>query len=369
MNQKKSSTKSSKNRDVVRSRKKETIVAAGEADKRFAEMRRAQYELDALNALLQSRDALDATVAALEPETEVRDIVERIHARQEKVRESLQTFDRSEIPVYGPAKVKERRLGSQALLFATGQEGKAKVALDASQLNSIIQAQQLVPSCPLFEVGIVKASDFRAYAWATPNVSGATGATAFWPLSSAPMLPNSTFTGDWTGEVGANFWGWVNVPGSWWKFDSMDSIAVAAVLQFTVPPSPCPSYVVWGTRGIADAPTPWRMDADSGFASTEWVLREDAAGGGFPESLVQGFQFIGEGLFQSTNDSRTVKREVTTMEGDFNVQPDVAPRVYLGCSLMCMAVDGRVSTIDVGGIGDHFEFEYGVTYIRVNGSN
>ena len=343
---------------------KDVTISAGKAERAAAIALRTKSEIEGLNAILQSRDRLKIMAR----EGNVGDLIDQIRKRKSELRKILlkRNFER---PRLWSRRVQKDSRGRGASLEFHRGEFRREIQVDIPSLNVIQQAQSLAVNCPLIEIGVVQASGFREYAWNTPGRDSTRGATAFWPLSQSMSLPNTTFTGDWTGETGANFWGWVDVQGSWWILaDYLDSIATAAVLKFRLPPSPCPSLVMWGTWALADAPTPWIVDADQGLLDTDWVIREDPSGGDFPNSLIQSFQFLPDGLHQTANDTNPVKRKWTNLDGSFSVQPNVAPTIYLGCSLYCQAKDGRASTIDIGGTGDHFNFENGVTFIRINGN-
>lgn len=222
-------------------------------------------------------------------------------------------------------------------------------------------AQIMSNHCPDLVIGVIpSATAAREYRW--DPVNNGSGSIAYWPTFLPPQLPNSTYRGDWAGATGANFWGWIRVPGSWWWFDPIGSIASAEVFQYQLPSLSCNSFVAWYASAVADAPTPWYINADWAMIDTDWMSFVSPQGAGFPTS-VNSYQFIAQGLRQSTGGT-TVKYHEYDFEGEFNVPANIAPNIYLGLSLMLMAQDGEASTIRIGGLGDIFEFPNGIFYLQ-----
>jgi hypothetical protein len=111
------------------------------------------------------------------------------------------------------------------------------------------------------------------------------------------------------------------------------------------------------------------MNADFAIIDTDWVVHESPTGGEFPASLTESFEFIGDGMWDGigvTEPPAAIMRNAYSFERSFRVSAGVSPRIYLGCSLMLWVKDGLASTWKMGGSDDHFEFEYGVTYIMMS---
>ncbi|GMQ83128.1 MAG: hypothetical protein BMS9Abin05_2612 [Rhodothermia bacterium] len=337
---------------------KEITIAGGQAERRYKTALKSRLELDWINETLGSPDGWLELVKLRKPDTDIRKLLETLRKRKEKLERALHRGKNPSKFVQTFQARARQRLPYEMRVLDLIYPGPSL----SSWISALISANQQV-DCPVFSIGQVPASDFRAYAWAGTSVNNAGTANAFWPLSQSNVFAQSTFTGDWSGETGANFWGWLDVPGTFWGFDLMDFVATAGVLQFTIPAPECDSILSWGTWGIAEAPTEWFINADLGRIDTEWVLHESPVGGGFPNSIMS-FQFFSEGLLKS-HTGATVTRDVMQFERSFEVKAGVSPKIYLGLSLGMLARDGEVSSIKVGGLGDHFEFEYGVTYIMV----
>lgn len=322
------------------------------ADYRYAQALRAQREIERINEILS--DGSTATSLRFEGQN-AKEVVALLSKRRNELR-ALLSESRPAIryaQTTSTATMKERPLIM----------GQRDLSFDMELLRQVI-AQQQTMNCSAISIGQVRATDFRLYGWNNPNVAGASGSYAYWPRSQVNQFAQDTYSGNWTGEVGAYFWTWITVPGKWWALDPIDSIAGAAVLQFTIPAPQCDAMLYWGTWGIAEAVTNWHIDADWGRIDSDWLLHESPDGGDFPASLTEDFQFIASGLYKSTQGS-TESRDATKFERSFPVRAGASPRIYLGCSVMAMAKDGQASTIKFG-VGDNFRFEYGVTYIMVS---
>jgi hypothetical protein len=179
---------------------------------------------------------------------------------------------------------------------------------------------------------------------------------AFWPLSDLTQIPNSTPTTGWRNEIGGNFWAWLNHTGSRWAL-----MAEAAILRFQFPAPPCLAVVCWGTKAKVEMPTPPTLAAQFAWIDSDWLVHEARIGEGFSPSVF-GYTRLTDGL-RVDSDGANTTQNTTDLDGCFDVLPGVRPRVHIGVSLMLIADNGRVSTIDVGGLGDHFRFENGVTFV------
>jgi hypothetical protein len=324
-------------------------IAQGASEKRLAQLTKAHREIEWINAVLSGDGAADLAL--------------RFQGRE--AAEIVRPLGRGkpESPIRYARPVHAGATAERPLIMA-GRASTRDRSLNTQWLLSVIAQQQAV-SCSTIYIGQVRASDFRIYSWMNMDVNGSTGEYAFWPLSQ-PNQPFDWNAGDWVGEEGSFFVARIDVPGKWWRPDPMDGIAGAAVLQFTIPAPQCDAMLYWGTRAIARAVTTWYVGGDYGRLQTNWVLHESPGGGGFPGSLSSGFEFVNEGLYKSTRwPDSTTAREVTSFERSFAVQAGVSPKIYLGLSVQALAIDGEASTFKYG-VGDNFEFEYGVTYIMVS---
>ncbi len=253
-----------------------------------------------------------------------------------------------------------------APLRRVGQYEKAETrpfyVLDDARVNfdeSFVQAQlaSLTTQCPVLTIGQVKASDFYCYNWVETEVAGTRALVAFWPISQYPsQLPAETPTGIWSGETGAEFWGYMHVmPRKWW-FDPFDMVACAGVLQFTLPPPKCDSTVYWGTKGHVKA-VGWTVSGDPAWAETEWVLYESPEGAGFPSDITS-YSFYSDGVYKDGGGNFNAY-DTETWNRSFKVRAGVQSRIYLGVSIMLY---GRNCRIELGGLGSYFNFDYGITY-------
>jgi hypothetical protein len=340
---------------------RDITIEQSESDKRLAAMQRAQEEIGWINDTLSG--AGGAGMPLRFHGREAKEVVEALRKRREELRKVLGRGGRAEADsLFRYAQPTRPVAMAQRPLIMAGRELGRDVSVNIEWLLGIIAQQQAV-NCNTLYIGQVRASDFRVYSWMNLDVNGSTGEYAFWPLSR----PNQPFQDpyNWSGEEGGFFVARIDVPSSWF-IDPMDGIAGAGVLQFTIPAPQCDAMLYWGTRGIAEAVTDWYVDGDMARLSTEWVLHESPAGGGFPGSLTSSFEFVSEGLYKSTRwPGSTRTREVTSFERSFAVAAGVSPKIYLGLSVQALATDGEASTFKFG-LGDNFEFEYGVTYIMVS---
>lgn len=366
---------SGKDRDLQKGDEGHDPVAPGEAERRFGAIKDAAAELELLNEILRAPgswlDRLELARPGGDREEAFKALMDRKGELEKVVAENAPALADSpdaKSVSFGPAR--SSTFSRLPRPLAALVEPERRGSIDPAQVQSLVQPTA-DPGCPSISYGQVTASGFRAYDWNNMDVNGARGAIAFWPLSSAPQLPNSTVNSGWVGDSGGNFWGWAEVPGNWWPFiDPVDSISQAAVLQFTLPPPPCDVECRWVTLARAEAPTPWFFDANLGRINTDWIQRARPDGGGFPGSVVSDFSWFASGLFESTSQpGSTTKLDEFPLGGWFDVKAGTSPKIYLGCALMVTAQDGEASTIKVGGIGDYFEFRTalggGVFYVYV----
>lgn len=338
-----------------------------EPDERPAEATRrllAQRELELLEEALRDPSRLLESLRLTAPEEEIGDPLKALLERREELRDLLADLPEDPLTRWRPEPLPPR----------TPVEALARDLLRAAMGTSDLPDRRLVPrvferlppilqqqrqECRIIWIGALRASDFRLYPWWGPT-GRARGAMAFWPLSDTSQLPNQTPTTGWTDETGANFWGWEIVPGRW-PWDPVGAFAQALVLEFAFPAPPCDATLCWGTRARAEAPTPWTLAADFASIDTDWVVREAPDGSGFPASIMS-YSFDASGLLRDTRGA-DVSEVTTSLDGCFEVSAGVSAKVQLGASLLLWAKDGRASTIDVGGIGDHFSFQNGVVFI------
>jgi len=238
------------------------------------------------------------------------------------------------------------------------QMENGQVSIDQGGIQRYLGA--LTEECPALTIGQPKASGFKEYYWCKKDQASSTEVMIFWPFGQYPaQLPNGTFPGDWTGETGAWFVGWLKVkPRRLW-YDPYDMVAHAAVFQFKIPAPKCDSVVYWGTKGRVAAAN-WIVTADPGWADTDWVLFESPEGADFP-STVEVFEFFPDGAFKNDRgDSVTYDGEV--WDRSFHVSAGVESRIYLGLSVMLW---GRNGKIELPGLQSYFNFDYGITYFMV----
>ena len=350
----KSEGKSSRKRSL-----EDITIAPDKVDKRLAQALRAQAEIEWINGVLSAGDQGGRPLRF--HDREPKEIVELLTKRRAELRKLLGPSDKQHEGVARYRRAIQAGGAAERPLILPGRELGRRVVPNIEWLLAIL-AQQQAQRCNTISIGQVSASDFRVYGWANPDVNGANGAYAYWPLSRWD-LPNETYTGDWSGETGAHFWTWVDVPGQW-GFDYLDSIAAAAVLEFTIPAPQCDAMLFWGTHAVAEAVTNWVVDADAGRLYSNWVLHESPDGTSFPASLTASYEFVNEGLYKGTSGAQD-KRAFTSFDRSFAVRAGVSPKIHLGFSLQAMAKNGEASTVKYG-VGDYFEFEYGVTYIMVS---
>jgi hypothetical protein len=333
-------------------------IEASSRDRRRAREIRAREELKALNSVLAAPGRWLESVHLLKPEADEKEAFAEVLKRKRRLEEFV-----AGAPRRLGRRPKIERGRPPDILRMQIQEPRREIGMNWAAILALLQANQH-QDCHVISIGQIRASGFREYAWARPE--NASGTVVFWPLSRTSIFPSSTFFGDWTGEIGVNFFGNIRVsPGIF--VDPLDSVASAAVLQFTIPAPRCDATLAWGTFAVANGDSPWFMNADFARIDTDWVIHESPSGGDFPASLTDSFEFIADGMFDSTTREPEM-RNVFSFDRSFNVAAGVSPRIYLGCSLMLMAADGEASTFKTGGQDDRFKFEHGITYIMVSQS-
>jgi hypothetical protein len=333
-----------------------------EVDERSAEaMRRrvAQQEFESIDAILRDPAQIERVARPGRTVSQARAALE---ARHKELREMLarqpteplfRRRDTSAMPAGRTASL------ARQMVRAMMEEGPGPQWSTLPQLLPSEPAGRPLGGggCNLFWIGVVRASSFREYRWSTGG--NGRGRIVFWPLWNTAEVPSSTQTTGWTNDIGSNFWGKFDEPPGP-IFDLTGWVRSAGVLRFRFPPPPCEVTLCWGTWARADRGLPWTFAADYGRISTEWWVHEAPNGSGFPGSSSYSVEV--SGLYASTYGG-TVSRDRIPMEGCFTVRAGVAARVYLGASLEVVARDGHVSTIDTVGVGDHFLFENGVTFV------
>ena len=308
------------------------------------------YVLQALARDLASRD-IESRIKARYPETDPGQILRAMREQHAKLEEVL---EQELPPIWGMREMVFEKL--EARPFVVRRE--TPVAFDSSFLTRLLE--KLTPECPDLSIGQVKASGFNHYQFRNAHENSSKEFMAFWPYGQYPnQLPTSSFSGDWSGELGAWFVGWLKVyPASLWP-DPYDYISHGGVLQFTIPAPQCDSIVYWGIRGHAVAWN-WVVTADPGHADAWWLLHESPDGADFPQNL-DAFESNGSVLWKWNPDTG----DTTTYDGaewnrSFRVKAGVASRIYLGMGLTFW---GRNGTISAPGLASYFKFDYGITYL------
>ena len=350
-----------------KSKKKDTTVSTNDTVINYFEVLRVKRRLDRTNKILRAPDKWLQLERMMRPDRDIEDLISALLEHKAELEKKLE-----QITVTGPSTMRSYRSRPemappmhQAFMMAMRAADRQPWSGMNFDVSHFYQHLEFVVNCPFIRIGRERASDFRdTIAYTTTIGSGASADMVFWPLSQTQILPNATFAGDWTGETGANFWGTIHVPGGI-LLDPDEWAVRFAIFQFTIPAPPCDAVLVWGSRAIADAPTEWFVDADWGAVDTNWVVHESPEGLDFPS--LSSFDVDWGGLLLDTHEpNATSKHDERWLDGSFEVKAGVSPRIYLGCTLGLRAQNGDVSTIKIGGLGDHFEFRNGITYIMAS---
>lgn len=326
-------------------------MATKKQELKLASYLRKLYGSRALMDDLTFPEKIVSRVKALYPGTNPEEILRVMQEQHAKLTEELDQ-EQTTLPL--------RRVGEYEKAEARPFSIRDDTRLALHQEFIGLRLDQLTTSCPDLTIGQVKASGFKSYYWAQQGENSSVQVMIFWPYGQYPsQLPSSTFSGDWSGETGAWFVGWLRVkPKKWW-FDPYDMVAHAGVFQFTLPAPRCDSIVYWGTKGRVIA-VDWSVTADPGWADTDWLLHESPEGAGFPAGIST-YSFFPDGAFKNDRgDSTTYDTEVWNRS--FRVQAGVQSRIYLGLSVMFF---GRNGKIEVPGLQSYFNFDYGITYFMV----
>jgi hypothetical protein len=324
----------------------------GEADRLFSEYLRITQELQILNRELQTPERIESKIRLSSPGKDLSIYFKELQKRKEVLQKRLdQVLLRFPPPERGDYEI----MGPRPFRIVDGV-----MRTRDSYLQDLINA--LKPECPDLLFGQVQASGFRQYNWS--HSEGGIGSVIFWPLSNTPTPPPSdTFMGDWSGEKGAQFFGHLATKGNL-GFDEICDIAVAGILQFTLPAPDCSSVVYWGTTGRVRKQGPWMFGSDWGRIATEWVLRESPDGYGFPVNFMPNFAMLPDGLWGASDEPESSWK--TSDRQDFNrsfhVRAGVESKIYLGISLIIQGSgDGMIMT----GLFDTLDFGYGINYVMV----
>jgi hypothetical protein len=378
-------------KNKYKAKKDSVIISPGKSEKRHSAAITLTNELIAINERLRNYQNWLAQTSTRYSQEELNEMSDALHKRRSVLRKELSRIR--------PAKrsAKSRRIREQGFINSKtiASKGSAdkqiilenyvlKRLLDLPKFSSFLFEDQQPKGCPFSMMwGKEAATDFRQYNWEElPGGAGLSGEIAFWPLQYN-ILPNVTPTVGWPGETGAHFFGWLNVASSL-GIDPLESIAAAAVLQFTLPPAPCDVMVNWSAAGVVEAPRPWLADADYGRMVTEWVLRQDPSGGTFPVSIIDDYQWFIEGLYSRgfwipqwyremfermgledllEGMDNTISSNTKVFTGSFPVRQGIASTIYIGISLELQAIDGTVQTfrsLDQGEFEDYFEILDGI---------
>jgi hypothetical protein len=323
-----------------------------QADQLFAEYIRITQELKRLNRELRSPERTESKIRlsspGKDPSVYFKELQERKKALQKRLDQVLKKFPPPERGDYEIMEPRPFRIDDGVMRTRD------------SYLQDLINA--LKSECPDLYFGQVQASGFRQYNWS--HSEGGIGSVIFWPLSDTPTpAPSDTFMGDWSGEKGAQFFGQLVTKGNV-GWDEICDIAVAGVLQFTLPAPDCSSVVYWGTTGRVRKQGPWMFGSDWGRIATEWVLRESPAGYGFPVNFMPNFAMLPDGLWGASDEPESSWK--TSDRQDFNrsfhVRPGVESKIYLGISIIIQGSgDGKIMT----GFFDTLDFGYGINYVMV----
>ena len=323
-----------------------------QADRLYAEYIRINHELNRLNRELRAPERLASKSRLIYPDKDPSTYFKELQKRRKVLQKELeQVLLKFPPPVRGEYEIMEPR----PFRIVDGV-----MRTRESSLQDLINA--LRSKCPSLLFGQVQASGFKQYNWS--HSEGGFGSIIFWPLSDNPTpAPSDTFLGDWSGEKGAQFFGQLitdSNPGP----DQIYSIAVAGILQFTLPAPDCASVVYWGTTGRVRKQGPWTFGSDWGTFSTNWALRESPTGLGFPIYFMPNFAIFADGLNGNsyepesswkTSDSQNFNRS-------FRVRPGVQSKIYLGISVMIHGSgDGKIMT----GFFDTLDFGHGINYVMV----
>jgi hypothetical protein len=343
---------SAQSKDSAKNQSKLVQTKTNKADRLFAEYIRINHELKRLSKELRSPERIESQIRLISPDKDPSAYFKELQKRRKALQKELdQVLLKFPLPIRGDYELMERR----PFRISDGV-----MRTRESSLQDLIQA--LKPKCPNLSIGQVQASGFRQYNWS--HTEGGYGEIIFWPLSdSLSQIPSNTFTGDWSGETGAQFFGQL-ITSSNPGIDKHQHIAAAGILQFTLPAPDCASVIYWGTTGRVRKEGPWTFNSDWGVIQSQWVLREDPTGGGFPAYLMPNFILFADGLYGESDEPESIWKpyDSQNFNRSFRVNAGVESKIYLGISLWIEGKgDGKVMTA----FFETLNFDYGITYFMV----
>lgn len=321
-------------------------------DRLFAEYIRITHELKRLNKELRSPERIESKIKLSSPDKDPSVYFKELQKRQKVLQKELdQVLMKFPPPERGDYEIMEPRPFRISDGIMRTRE---------NSLQDLINA--LKSKCPSVLFGQVEASGFRQYNWS--HSEGGSGSIIFWPLSDNPTpAPSDTFAGDWSGETGDQFYGQL-ITSSNPGLDRHQHMAAAGILQFTLPAPDCSSVVYWGTTGRVRKQGPWTFTSDWGVIWSQWFLREDPTGGGFPGHLIPNFISFTDGLYGESDvpESSWKTSDNQDFNRSFRVRTGVEAKIYLGITLWVQGMgDGKVMT----GFFDTLNFDHGITYFMV----